>query len=80
MSTTEFAITEPVTAVVHLDTHGGESAQAPLVIGYYEGWDGEIWIDQGGHRVQIPSEHFRAVMKQLKRAHEIAEAVNELQP
>ena len=72
MSTTTFDPNDPVTSVTHLAMHGGEAVSGPIVIGFYIGGDGEIWIDQGGARINIPAEHFRAVMAQLKRAHDIA--------
>lgn len=73
MTTTKFHTdTEPVTSVTHLSINGSEAVSDPIVTGFYAGGDGEIWIDQGGARINIPAEHFRAVMAQLKRAHDIA--------
>lgn len=73
MSTTKFhADTEPVTSVTHLSINGGEAVSGPIVTGFYAGSEGEIWIDQEGARINIPAEHFRAVMVQLKRTHDIA--------
>jgi hypothetical protein len=73
MSTTEFnTAIEPITSITHLSNHGGEAVTGPIVTGYYENGDGEIWLEQEGRRINIPAEHFRAVMKQLKRAHDIA--------
>ncbi len=73
MSTTKFhADTEPVTSVTHLSINGSEAVSGPIVIGFYKNADGEIWIDQDGARINIPAEHFRAVMAQLKRTHDIA--------
>ena len=73
----QFATTEPVTAVIHLDVHGGEAYSGPLVIGYYAGGGGEIWIEQDGHRVQIPAEHFKAFIREVRRAHQIAAEAEE---
>lgn len=73
MSTTKFhADTEPVTSVTHLSNNGGEAVSGPIVTGFYPGSEGEIWIDQEGARINIPAEHFKAVMAQLKRTHDIA--------
>lgn len=72
MSTTIYTATEPVTSVTHMDIHGGEAVSDPIVIGHYTNGDGEIWIEQGGHRVNIPEEHFKTIVKQLQRAHQIA--------
>lgn len=75
MSTTQYSDIEPVTSVTHLSDHGGEVVQSPIVIGHYTNGDGEIWIEQEGHRVNIPAEHFKAVMKQLQRARQIAKEI-----
>ncbi|MCH8180198.1 MAG: hypothetical protein IIA02_10510 [Proteobacteria bacterium] len=73
MSTTKFhADTEAVTSVTHLSIHHGEAVSGPIVTGFYPGSAGEIWIDQEGARINIPAEHFKAVMAQLKRTHDIA--------
>lgn len=72
MSTTEFTPGQHVTSVTHLSNHGGEAVSGPIVTGYYENGDGEIWLQQEGTRINIPAEHFKAVMGQLKRTHDIA--------
>lgn len=72
MSTTQYSDIEPVTSVTNLSHQGGEAFQGPIVIGHYTSGDGEVWIEQEGRRVNIPAEHFKAVMKQLQRAHQIA--------
>lgn len=75
MSTTQYSDIVAVTSVTHLSDHGGEVVQSPIVIGHYTNGDGEIWIEQEGHRVNIPAEHFKAVMKQLQRARQIAKEI-----
>ena len=74
MSTTQYSASEPVTSVTHLTTAGGtgEAYSGPIVIGHYTNGDGEVWIEQEGKRVDIPAEHFKAVIKNLQRAHQIA--------
>lgn len=72
MSTTQYSDIEPVTSVTNLSRQGGEAVQSPIVIGHYTSGDGEVWIEQEGRRINIPAEHFKAVMKQLQRAHQIA--------
>lgn len=73
MSTTEFTShLEPVTSITHLYNHGSEAVTGPIVIGFYKDGAGEIWLEQEGSRINIPAEHFKAVMKQLKRANAIA--------
>lgn len=72
MTTTQYSEIEPVTSVTHLSNHGGEAVQSPIVIGHYTSGDGEVWIEQEGRRVNIPAEHFKAVIKNLQRAHQIA--------
>lgn len=78
MSTTEFVASEHVTAAITLELETGESYSGPIVIGHYgSNGAGEIFVDCEGHRINIPAAHFRDVMKQLKRAHEIAQAAKE---
>lgn len=72
MSTTQYSPAEPVTSVTHLALNGGEAFSDPIVIGHYNQGDGEVWIEQGGHRVNIPAEHFNTIVKQLQRANQIA--------
>ena len=70
----QFTTPEPVTAIVTLPVAGEQSEQfiGPIVIGYYPGSDGEVYIQQENERVQIPAAHFAAVIRELKRAHKIA--------
>jgi len=78
MTITEFYGSEPVTAVINLEADTGEAVSAPIVIGHYgPNGGGEIWLDQGGHRVQCMPAHFKDLMKQLKRAHRIAQDMKE---
>lgn len=73
MSTTKFNTdTERATSVTHLSNNGGEAVSGPIVTGFYVNGAGEIWIDQEGARVNIPAEHFRAFVAQLKRTYDIA--------
>lgn len=74
MTTTQYSASEPVTSVTHLPIAGGsgEAYTGPIVIGHYANDGGEVWIEQEGHRVNIPAEHFKTIVKQLQRAHQIA--------
>lgn len=74
MSTTEFVAREHVTAAIRMDMEMGESYSGPIIIGHYGSHGaGEIFVDCEGYRINIPAAHFRDVMKQLKRAHEVAQ-------
>lgn len=74
MSTTQYSELKPVTSVTHMTTAGGtgEAYSGPIVIGHYTNDDGEVWIEQEGHRVNIPADHFKTIVKQMQRAHQIA--------
>ena len=74
MSTSMYTHGERVTSVTHVTTAGGtgEAYSGPIVIGHYTNGDGEVWIEQEGRRVNIPAEHFKTIVKQLQRAHQIA--------
>jgi hypothetical protein len=71
----EFApASERVTAVITQQNGTDESYGGPLTIGYYPKGGGEIWLECEGGRVNIQAEHFRDVMRQLRRANKIATA------
>lgn len=70
---TEFSVTETCTATIHMTAIPGcEAYSGPVHIGYYAGQD-EVWIEQEGHRINIPAHHMKALIQQLKRAHKIAQ-------
>lgn len=64
---TEFVGGEVCTAVMTLPLPTGESFDQ-VSFGYYPESPGEVWIEHGGARLNIPEAHIRDVMKQLKRA------------
>lgn len=63
---------ERVTAVITQDIGTGESYGGPLTVGYYPDGGGEVWLECEGSRLNISAAHFQAVMRQLRRAHKIA--------
>lgn len=70
---TEFAVAETCTATIHMTAIPGcEAYSGPVHIGYYTGQD-EVWIEQEGHRINIPAHHMKALIQQLKRAQKIAQ-------
>lgn len=84
MTTQQFTEAERVTAVMHMGVDGpgsySETYSGPVVIGHYGAHgDGEIWLEQEGHRIQIGPKHFAAVMRELKRANKIAAEAMEQQ-
>lgn len=74
MATVEFSVTEQVTSVIHMECieGAGEAYIDPITIGFYRGGDGEVFLDQGGQRVQIPAHRIKTIIKQLQRANKIA--------
>lgn len=77
MTTHQFIESEPITAVVVLHEPTGEQLGDPVLIGHYgELGGGEVWIEQGGKRVQVPAAQFSEFMRELKRAHKIAAEVS----
>lgn len=68
----EFTVgTEAVTASMTLSLACGEHFGPPLTIGIYPGQP-EIWIEGEMGRQNIPLEHLPALIKQLRRAAQIA--------
>lgn len=80
-SVTEIAsAVETVTATLDVQMITGERFLGPSIIGFYPrgGDDPELWIEQEGHRVQLPCSALPALVKQLRRAEKIAkEASND---
>ena len=74
MATVEFMVMEQVTSVTHMgcSTEDSEAYIDPITIGFYRGGDGEVFLDQGGLRVQIQAHHLKTIIKQLQRAHKLA--------
>ncbi|MDB5777547.1 MAG: hypothetical protein JWP38_3680 [Herbaspirillum sp.] len=68
----EFSVAiEQVTATMTLPISGGEHFGPPLTIGIYPGGS-EIWIECEVGRINIPSEHVNAFIKQIRRAAKIS--------
>ena len=59
------------TAVISLGHNHFREVPAPISIGYYEGTD-EVFIECEGQQIDLPGEHFDAIIKQLRRANKIA--------
>lgn len=73
----EFAVNaEAVTASMTLPLEMGEHFGPPLTIGIYPG-QSEIWIEGAMGRQNIPVEHLPALIKQLRRAAQIATQYSE---
>lgn len=73
----EFTVAaEAVTASMTLPLACGEHFGPPLTIGIYPG-QSEIWIEGEMGRQNIPLEHLPAVIKQLRRAAQIAAEYSE---
>lgn len=78
MTTHQFLGSEPITAVILLHEPTGEQVNDPVLIGHYGiNGDGEVWIEQGGKRVQVPAAQFAEATRELKRAHKLAVALAE---
>lgn len=75
---TEFsAATENCTATIHMAIcDGGEAYSGPIHIGFYTRQE-EVWIEQEGLRINIPANHMKGLLQQLKRAHKIAQEQKE---
>lgn len=65
---------ETVTAVIHESLETGESYSGPIVIGNYPDAS-ELWIEREGQRVQFSADSLPAIIKQLRRAKAISEAL-----
>lgn len=65
---------EAVTAQIDVRHVTGESFTGPIAVGYYcqDKDNTELWIEQEGRRVQFPVEVLQAVVKQMRRAAQIA--------
>lgn len=65
---------EAVTAQIDVRLSTGESFTGPIAVGYYSQHDDitELWIEQDGRRVQFPADVLQAVVKQMRRAAQIA--------
>jgi hypothetical protein len=73
MTAHQFLGSEPVTAVVVLHQPTGEQVSDPLVIGHYgASGGGEVWVEQGGYRLQVPAAQWPEFLREIKRAHKIA--------
>ncbi|RZJ07659.1 MAG: hypothetical protein EOP39_15760 [Rubrivivax sp.] len=76
MTTYQYLASEPITAVVVLHQATGEQVNDPVLIGHYgEHGGGEVWIEQGGKRIQVQPAQFAEFMRELKRANKIAAEV-----
>ena len=63
---------EAVTATVHMTAMpAAEAFKGPLHIGYYVGQD-EVFLVSEGHRINLPNHLIAPIIKQLKRAQQIA--------
>lgn len=73
MATVEYVVAEQVTSITHMAIENGDEAHMdPIAIGFYSNSGAEVFIDQGGNRVQIQAHHLKTILKQLKRAHDMA--------
>jgi len=64
---------EAVTAQIDVQVFTGERFTGPISVGFYPNDDShELWLEQEGRRVQFPESVLSAVVKQMRRAAQIA--------
>lgn len=72
MNTTQFAIdAEVCTATMTSHLTSGENFDGPLSVGFYPGSD-EVWVQHGGHTINIQAEDVDQFCRELKRAKKLA--------